>query len=86
MKILLSSLSSVLLLISSTSAASLLAIDYGTDAFKAALVKPGVPFDVLINTDSKRKTPSLVALRGEDRSFGGEASNLVRPNRFYSLR
>lgn len=76
----LSTLVTALLLTGSVSAASLLAIDYGTDAFKAALVKPGVPFDVLINTDSKRKTPSLVALRGEDRSFGGEASNLVRPS------
>lgn len=68
---------SVLLLTTSSYAASLLAIDYGTDAFKAALVKPGVPFDVLINKDSKRKTPSLVILRGEERSFGGEASSLV---------
>lgn len=60
-----------------SSAASLLAIDYGTDGFKASLIKPGVPFDVLINKDSKRKTPSIVTLRGEERSFGGEAANLV---------
>jgi hypoxia up-regulated 1 len=58
--------------------ASLLAIDYGTDGFKVALIKPGVPFDVLINKDSKRKTPSMVTLRGDERSFGGEAANLVR--------
>lgn len=58
--------------------ASLLAVDYGTDAFKAALVKPGVPFDVLINADSKRKTPAIVALRATERSFGGAAVNLVR--------
>ena len=66
-------------LASPVAGASLLAIDYGTDGFKASLVKPGVPFDVLINKDSKRKTPSLVTLRGEDRSFGAEAANLVRP-------
>lgn len=75
---LLPSLTALLLCLPSSFAASLLAIDYGTDGFKAALVKPGVPFDVLINKDSKRKTPSIVALRGEDRSFGGEAANLVR--------
>ncbi|KAK4698666.1 hypoxia up-regulated 1, partial [Phenoliferia sp. Uapishka_3] len=57
--------------------ASLLAIDFGTDGFKAVLVKPSVPFDVLINKDSKRKTPSLVTLRNQDRSFGSEASNLA---------
>lgn len=64
-------------------AASLLAIDYGTDSFKASLIKPGVPFDVLINRDSKRKTPSLVVLRGEERAFGGEAGNLV--SRLFSV-
>ncbi|KAL8277095.1 hypothetical protein RQP46_010523 [Phenoliferia psychrophenolica] len=69
--------STLSLLVSPSSGASLLAIDYGTDGFKASLVKPGVPFDVLINQDSKRKTPSLVTLRGEDRSFGSEASNLA---------
>lgn len=70
-------LSSLLLSVSPVNGASLLAIDYGTDGFKAALIKPGVPFDVLINKDSKRKTGSIVTLRGEERSFGGEAANLV---------
>jgi hypoxia up-regulated 1 len=75
-------------LLSPTSAASLLAIDYGTDSFKASLVKPGVPFDVLVTKEGRRKTASLVTLRGEDRSFGGEAANLVSrrlPSSFSSL-
>lgn len=59
------------------SAAALLAIDYGTDSFKASLVKPGVAFDVLVTREGRRKTPSLVTMRGEDRSFGGEAANMV---------
>ncbi|KAM0747743.1 actin-like ATPase domain-containing protein [Meredithblackwellia eburnea MCA 4105] len=71
------SLAALLLLPLLANAASLLAIDYGTDGFKASLVKPGVPFDVLINKDSKRKTPSLVTMRGEDRSFGAEAASLA---------
>lgn len=33
-----------------SSALGLLAIDYGTEWIKASLVKPGVPFDVLLNT------------------------------------
>lgn len=57
--------------------ASLLAIDYGTDSFKASLVKPGVAFDVLVTKEGRRKTQSLVTMRGQDRSFGGEAANLV---------
>lgn len=67
------------------SASSLLAVDYGTDGFKASLIKPGIPFDVLINKDSKRKTPSLVTMRGEERAFGGEAANLVCVSRFPSV-
>ncbi|GAA6007387.1 hypothetical protein JCM11491_004144, partial [Sporobolomyces phaffii] len=57
--------------------ASLLAIDYGTDSFKASLVKPGVPFDVLLTKEGKRKVPSLVSIRGEDRVLGGDAANLA---------
>lgn len=34
----------------SANAAGLLAIDYGTEWMKVSLVKPGVPFDVLLNT------------------------------------
>lgn len=63
------------LLLQLAHAAAVLAIDYGTDSFKASLVKPGVPFDVLINKDSKRKTPSLIGLRGTDRALGGEGSS-----------
>jgi hypothetical protein len=61
----------------SASAASLLAIDYGTDSFKASLVKPGVPFDVLLTKEGKRKVPTLVSIRGEDRFVGGDAANIV---------
>lgn len=32
-----------------TLAGGLLAIDYGTEWMKASLVKPGIPFDVLLN-------------------------------------
>ena len=70
-------LQSALSLASVAQAASLLAVDLGTDSFKASLVKPGVPFDVLVTKEGRRKTQSLVTLRKEDRSFGGEAANLV---------
>lgn len=57
--------------------ASVLAIDYGTDWTKASLVKPGVPFDVLLNKDSKRKIHSSVGWNRDDRLFGGDAFNIV---------
>jgi hypoxia up-regulated 1 len=59
------------------SLASVLAIDYGTDYIKASLVTPGVPFDILLNKDSKRKIQSSVAWKGNNRFFGTDAFNLV---------
>ena len=56
---------------------AVLAIDYGTDFMKASLMKPGIPFDVLLNKDSKRKIQSSVAWKGEERLFGSDAYNLV---------
>lgn len=56
---------------------SILAIDYGSEFMKASLIKPGVPFDVLLNRDSKRKIQSTVSWKGEDRLFGADAFNIV---------
>ncbi|KAG0254523.1 hypothetical protein BG011_005685 [Mortierella polycephala] len=57
--------------------AAVMSIDYGTDWFKVALVKPGIPFDIVLNTESKRKTQSAINIRGENRSFGSEALSLA---------
>ena len=62
---------------------AVLAIDYGSDWIKASLMKPGVPFDVLLNKDSKRKIQATVGWKNSDRLFGGDAFNVVR--RFLSL-
>lgn len=57
--------------------ASVLAVDYGTDWIKASLMKPGVPYDVLLNRDSKRKIQASVGWKGTDRLFGSDAFNIV---------
>lgn len=67
----------VLVSLFETSLAAVLAIDYGADWIKASLMKPGLPFDVLLNKDSKRKIQSSVAWKREDRLFGTDAANLV---------
>ena len=67
----------------STRAAAVLAIDYGADSMKASLMKPGFPFDVLLNKDSKRKIQSSVALKNGERVFGQDAFNLVRTSHTY---
>lgn len=35
---------------SASHAAGVLAIDYGTEWMKVSLLKPGIPFDILLNT------------------------------------
>lgn len=69
---------SALSLYTTATAASVLAIDYGTDFIKASLMKPGVAFDVLLNRDSKRKIAASVAWKGDERLFGADALNIVR--------
>ncbi|KAJ3932120.1 MAG: Hsp70 protein-domain-containing protein [Lentinula lateritia] len=66
-----------ILALPSASFAAVLAIDYGSDWIKASLMKPGVPFDVLLNKDSKRKIQSSVGWKREDRLFGGDAFNMA---------
>jgi hypothetical protein len=60
-----------------SSLASILAIDYGAEWTKISLVKPGLPFDVVLNKDSKRKVQSVVGWKKDERLFGGEASAVV---------
>lgn len=64
-------------------AMGVVSIDYGTEWIKAALVKPGMPFDVVLSRDSKRKVQATVAFKGkvpadgnlakQERLIGGEA-------------
>jgi hypothetical protein len=57
--------------------AAVLAIDYGAEFTKLSLVKPGVPFDVILDRDSKRKISSVVGWKREDRVFGAEGKMTV---------
>ncbi|EUC58906.1 HSP70 family protein, putative [Rhizoctonia solani AG-3 Rhs1AP] len=66
-----------LLALCSPALASILAVDYGADTMKVALMKPGVPFDVVLDRDSKRKIASVVGWKGEDRLFGQDGRNLA---------
>lgn len=52
------------LFISTASAAgSVLGIDFGTLNLKAALVKPGIPLEIVLSKDSKRKEVAAVAFK-----------------------
>lgn len=38
-------------------------IDYGTDWLKISVVKNGIPLEVVLNKESKRKTDSVITFR-----------------------
>lgn len=44
-------------------ASAVLGVDLGTEYIKAALVKPGVPLDIVLTKDSRRKETSAVAFK-----------------------
>ncbi|CAF9928675.1 lumenal Hsp70 protein [Imshaugia aleurites] len=57
-------LSLLFLFASTASAASaVLGIDLGTEYIKAALVKPGIPLEIVLTKDSKRKETAAVAFK-----------------------
>jgi len=53
---------------------AIMGLDLGSEHFKVAIVKPGVPMEIALNTESKRKTPTIVAIKGEDTLTGGPAA------------
>lgn len=55
----------LLLLFTSTAnaASSVLGIDFGTLNLKAALVKPGIPLEIVLTKDSKRKEAAVVGFK-----------------------
>ncbi|KAI9098217.1 Hsp70 protein-domain-containing protein [Phlyctochytrium arcticum] len=56
--------------------ASVIGIDFGTDWTKVSIVKPGIPLDIVLNAESKRKTPAIVLVRDNDRRYGSDAVSL----------
>ncbi len=63
----------LLLFFSSAASASsaVLGIDFGTEYIKAVLVKPGIPLDIVLTKDSKRKEASAIAFKPGTSSTGG---------------
>ncbi|KOS21808.1 Hypoxia up-regulated protein 1 [Escovopsis weberi] len=64
-------------------ASAVIGVDLGTEYIKAVLVKPGVPFDIVLTKDSRRKETSAIAFKpfkgarreGQfpERSYGADA-------------
>lgn len=56
---------------------AVLGIDFGSEYIKVASVKPGTPFHIVVDEQSKRKIPSVVAFDQGERWFGNGAVSLA---------
>ena len=53
--------------------AQLIGFDFGSSFMKATLVQPGIPFSIVENTASKRKTETMVTIGDDNRLFGADS-------------
>lgn len=52
---------------------AVMSVDLGSEWMKIAIVKPGVPMEIALNKESRRKTPIAVCLKENERLFGDGA-------------
>ncbi|XP_076607074.1 hypoxia up-regulated protein 1 [Chaetodon auriga] len=52
---------------------AVMSVDLGSEWMKMAIVKPGVPMEIVLNKESRRKTPIAVCLKEHERLFGDSA-------------
>lgn len=52
---------------------AVMSVDLGSEWMKIAIVKPGVPMEIVLNRESRRKTPTVVCLKENERLFGDNA-------------
>ncbi|XP_069038910.1 hypoxia up-regulated protein 1 [Lepisosteus oculatus] len=58
---------------SHTDSVAVMSVDLGSEWMKIAIVKPGVPMEIVLNKESRRKTPVAVCLKENERVFGDGA-------------
>lgn len=51
-------------------------VDLGSEWMKVGVVSPGVPMEIALNKESKRKSPSVLAYRDGLRTFGEDAQQV----------
>ncbi|XP_072231811.1 hypoxia up-regulated protein 1 isoform X2 [Leuresthes tenuis] len=65
---------------SSTETVAVMSVDLGSEWMKIAIVKPGVPMEIVLNKESRRKTPTVVCLKENERLFGDNALGMSVKN------
>nr|XP_020030185.1 hypoxia up-regulated protein 1 isoform X1 [Castor canadensis]XP_020030186.1 hypoxia up-regulated protein 1 isoform X1 [Castor canadensis]XP_020030187.1 hypoxia up-regulated protein 1 isoform X1 [Castor canadensis] len=56
---------------------AVMSVDLGSESMKVAIVKPGVPMEIVLNKESRRKTPVTVTLKENERFFGDSAAGMA---------
>lgn len=56
--------------------ASVMSVDLGSEWMKIGIVSPGVPMEIVLNKESKRKTPAVLSFRDGERTFGEDAQTI----------
>uniref|UniRef100_A0ABM5EQR3 Hypoxia up-regulated protein 1 n=1 Tax=Pogona vitticeps TaxID=103695 RepID=A0ABM5EQR3_9SAUR len=64
----------------SSEAFAVMSVDMGSESMKIAIVKPGVPMEIVLNKESRRKTPVAVVLKENERLFGDSAVGMAIKN------
>ncbi|XP_048471275.1 hypoxia up-regulated protein 1 [Rhincodon typus] len=67
-------------LVMHTDSVAVMSVDLGSEWMKIAIVKPGVPMEIVLNKESRRKTPVAVALKENERLFGDSAVAMAAKN------
>nr|XP_013011041.1 hypoxia up-regulated protein 1 isoform X2 [Cavia porcellus] len=65
---------------------AVMSVDLGSESMKVAIVKPGVPMEIVLNKESRRKTPVTVTLKENERFFGDTAAGMAIKNPKATLR
>ncbi|QRV82430.1 heat shock protein HSP70 family protein [Ceratobasidium sp. AG-Ba] len=73
------------LALASPTLASILAVDDGADTMKVTLMKPEVPFDVVLDRVSKRNIAGVAGWKGEDRVPHGFPKTFLEGSKHFSV-
>lgn len=55
---------------------AVMSVDLGSEWMKVGYVSPGVPMEIALNAESKRKTPAIISFRDNKRSIGEDAQTV----------
>ncbi|XP_063910653.1 hypoxia up-regulated protein 1 [Zophobas morio] len=55
---------------------AVMSVDLGTEWMKIGIVSPGVPMEIALNKESKRKSPAVISFRDNVRTFGEDAQTI----------